>query len=52
MIERDLEPGSRGADVRSASSDGSRPILTGVLMASEGEGRLRLVGLTAAAGRR
>jgi len=29
--------------VRSASSDDSRPILTGVLMASEGEGRLRLV---------
>ncbi len=29
--------------VRSASSDDSRPILTGVLMAAEGEGRLRLV---------
>ena len=29
--------------VRSASSDDSRPILTGVLMASESEGRLRLV---------
>ena len=29
--------------VRSASADDSRPILTGVLMASEGEGRLRLV---------
>jgi len=29
--------------VRAASSDESRPILTGVLMASEGEGRLRLV---------
>ncbi len=29
--------------VKSASSDDSRPILTGVLMASEGEGRLRLV---------
>ncbi len=29
--------------VRSASSDDSRPILTGVLMASEGEGRLRLI---------
>ena len=32
-----------GQVVRSASSDDSRPILTGVLMASEGEGRLRLV---------
>ena len=29
--------------VRSASSDDSRPILTGVLMAAENEGRLRLV---------
>ena len=29
--------------VRSASSDDSRPILTGVLMAAESEGRLRLV---------
>ena len=29
--------------VRSASSDDSRPILTGVLMAAEGEGPLRLV---------
>lgn len=29
--------------VKSASSDDSRPILTGVLMASEDEGRLRLV---------
>lgn len=29
--------------VRAASSDDSRPILTGVLMASEDEGRLRLV---------
>ena len=29
--------------VESASADDSRPILTGVLMASEGEGRLRLV---------
>ena len=32
-----------GQVVRSASSDDSRPILTGVLMASEGEGCLRLV---------
>ena len=32
-----------GQVVRSASSDDSRPILTGVLMAAEGEGRLRLV---------
>ncbi len=32
-----------GQVVRAASSDDSRPILTGVLMASEGEGRLRLV---------
>lgn len=32
-----------GQVVRSASSDDSRPILTGVLMAAEDEGRLRLV---------